>query len=156
MLQRPSRKSAASQQIYSLNSSSVETISVSSTVLSTEDARMDGICEKTLINPIPSPPIAARSSHEKLQTMRLRHAVSFAAFFDLSDTDLWLNSTSNLSLYNPNVDSSFVQPPAAEEEIKQLEGKPRKVRRMVLLYNRALDRLRRMLKGPRPDKPSMT
>lgn len=111
---------------------------------------MDDVCERTLIDPIPSPPIARRNSNRKMHILSLRHAVSFVTFLDMSETDLCHSTASNASLFS--VYSSIVEQLNTEKHSAKVERHNLKFRAMSLSYKKAIAFIRRLFNKPRQDQ----
>lgn len=105
-----------------ISSCSSESLSISPTTLSPQSPHVDGVCERTLIDRIPSPTVATWNSIRKVHILSLRHAVRFGTFLDISDTDLCHSTVPNGSLSSLSVCSSIVEQFDAKKHSAQVEG----------------------------------
>lgn len=137
----------------SISSRSSESLSISPL---TRSPHVDEISERTLIDPIPSPPIATWNLNRKMHILSLPHAVSFGKFVEISDTKLCHSAASNASLSTISVYSSVVEQFDTKKHSAQFEGYNPNIQTLSLSLNKAMVLIRRLFSKPRQDQSSWT
>jgi hypothetical protein len=151
LLQRPTSSHAVSNRIETTDSlPTTEIDSISSTVLSTQDHRIDDVYREVLTNPIPSPPIPNFGLGEASHLLDLRYAVSFSAFLELSDNELCQSNPSMSNLGSLITDLSSIDEPESGKAGPKQEKIFARCRYVLWPYDRVACFVRRLLRKSSP------